>query len=264
MSLYVGVNGSPRKVNKLLVGVNGIAKEVKTGYTGGVNSGLNQVYSSRINIDQEIANANPVKALTSGQFTTADIGKTVYLSNSAVTCQEWRVADVNHDGTSGTVDLFPKYTLTTEYMVFSNSSQYYANSNIRTWLNGTVLGGFTAEIQSAMKVQNFPSNGATLSDKVKCPSLDEVGCHNASAITSDYGGDYVIAEGTIYPIFGTQQLRPNSSAIYSRPNNGGTTWYWTRSRYTNSSYYVWYVNSNGYCDGNGYISSYDVVACIRF
>ena len=35
MSLYVGVNGSPKKVNKLLVGVNGAAKEVKTGYTGG-------------------------------------------------------------------------------------------------------------------------------------------------------------------------------------------------------------------------------------
>ena len=35
MSLYVGVNGSPKKVSKLLVGVNGTPKEVKTGYTGG-------------------------------------------------------------------------------------------------------------------------------------------------------------------------------------------------------------------------------------
>ena len=34
MSLYVGVNGSPKKVSKLLVGVNGVPKEVKTGYTG--------------------------------------------------------------------------------------------------------------------------------------------------------------------------------------------------------------------------------------
>ena len=35
MSLYVGVNGSPKKVSKLLIGVNGAPKEVKTGYTGG-------------------------------------------------------------------------------------------------------------------------------------------------------------------------------------------------------------------------------------
>ena len=35
MSLYVGVNGSTKKVSKLLVGVNGSAKEVSTGYTGG-------------------------------------------------------------------------------------------------------------------------------------------------------------------------------------------------------------------------------------
>ena len=263
MSLYVGVNGSPKKVNKLLVGVNGAAKEVKTGYTGGVNSSLNQVYSSRINIDQEIANANPVKALTSGQFTTADIGKTIYLSNSAVACQEWRVADINHDGTSGTVDLFPKYTLTSSSTTFGGS-QIYANSSVRTWLNGTVLGGFTAEVQNAMKVQNFPSNGTTLSDKIKCPSLDEVGCHNVSSIRSDYGGDYVITEGTIYPIFGAQQLRPNNSAIYSRPNNGGVTYYWTRSRDTNSSSSVWFVYNNGYCSYDYYSHSYYVVACIRF
>ena len=36
MSLYVGVNGSPKKVSKLFVGVNGTPKEVKTGYTGGL------------------------------------------------------------------------------------------------------------------------------------------------------------------------------------------------------------------------------------
>ena len=36
MSLYVGVNGTPKKVKKLFVGVNGTPKEVKTGYTGGL------------------------------------------------------------------------------------------------------------------------------------------------------------------------------------------------------------------------------------
>ena len=36
MSLYVGVNGTPKKVKKLFVGINGTAKEVKTAYTGGL------------------------------------------------------------------------------------------------------------------------------------------------------------------------------------------------------------------------------------
>ena len=35
MSLYVGVNGTPKKVSKLFIGVNNSPKEVKTGYTGG-------------------------------------------------------------------------------------------------------------------------------------------------------------------------------------------------------------------------------------
>ena len=35
MSLYVGVNGTPKKVQKLFIGVNNSPKEVKTGYTGG-------------------------------------------------------------------------------------------------------------------------------------------------------------------------------------------------------------------------------------
>ena len=36
MSLYVGENGTPKKVKKLFIGINGTAKEVKTGYTGGL------------------------------------------------------------------------------------------------------------------------------------------------------------------------------------------------------------------------------------
>ena len=43
------------------------------------------------------------------------IGIEVTLPNSVITCQEWVIADVNHDGTSGTVDLFSKYTLELRY-----------------------------------------------------------------------------------------------------------------------------------------------------
>ena len=36
MSLYVGVNGTPKKVKALYIGVNGVPKQVKTAYTGGL------------------------------------------------------------------------------------------------------------------------------------------------------------------------------------------------------------------------------------
>ena len=36
MSLYVGVNGTPKKVKSLYIGVNGTPKQIKTAYTGGL------------------------------------------------------------------------------------------------------------------------------------------------------------------------------------------------------------------------------------
>ena len=181
----------------------------------------------------------------------------MYLSNSQCAIQEWRVADVNHDGTTGTVDLFPKYLLENTGRVFDKTihSQYYDYSDLRTWITTTLYNGFTTEVQNAMKVQSFPSNGETLNDKVKCPSLDEVGCN--------YNERYCIVEGTIYPIFGTQQLNPNNLAIYKHPN-GGDSFYWTRSRYTADIRCVWYINYDGLCFTELTTNNKGVVVCIRF
>ena len=35
MSLYVGINNTPKNISKLLIGKNNSTKEVQTGYTGG-------------------------------------------------------------------------------------------------------------------------------------------------------------------------------------------------------------------------------------
>ena len=168
---------------------------------------------------------------------------------------------MNHDGTTGTVDLFPKYLLENTTRIFDINTQYYKNSylSLRTWLTTTFYNGFTTEVQNAIKVQSFPSNGETLNDKVKCPSLNEIGCRDSSVTP------YCIEEGTIYPIFGTQQLRPNNLAIY-KYTSGNTMHYWTRSRNTGNSHGVWYVDNSGYCNNldYGYGRSLAVVACIRF
>ena len=36
MSLYVGINNTPKAITSLLIGNNNVAKEVSSGYTGGL------------------------------------------------------------------------------------------------------------------------------------------------------------------------------------------------------------------------------------
>ena len=258
MSLYAGVNNTPKKVASFLIGVNNVVKTAVAAYAGN-NGAAKKVYES-FNLDTDLGNVNPVKALTSGKITSDYIGKTVYLSNSAADCQEWRIADVNHDGTYGTVDLFPKYVLQNTARAFDSSTQYYKKSSLRTWLNGDFYNGFTNEIKNAMKVQNFPSNEETLSDKVKCPSLNEVGCNDSMSNCT--------VEGAIYPIFGTQQLRPNNLAKFIKANGGAIYNLWTRSRYTypGEGDRVWTVANDGRCYSSITIrnNGCSVIACIRF
>ena len=185
-----------------------------------------------------------------------DIGKTVYISNSVAACQEWRIADINHDDTTGTVDLFPKYLLEDTVRPFSDGTIYYKNSNLRTWLNTTFYDGFTEEVKNAIKTQSFPSNYETLNDKVKCPSITEIGSRDSlyEACT--------IEEGTIYPIFGNQQSRPNDLALYKH-TNGNSNNYWTRSRCIGNDNFI--INASKNCNkSNPYYVSSAVVACIRF
>ena len=218
------------------------------------------------NLDNELANVNPVKALTSGKITKNDIGKTVYLSNTCTSNQEWRIADINHDNTTGTVDLFPKYIIDNNVRAvkFHENSQYYKKSDLRTYLNDTIYNGFTDEVKNAMKVQNFPSNGETLSDKVKCPSVDELGLNYRS-------NRNVIVEGTIYPIFGTQQLQSgtNSLAIFELYNSASTNadcQYWTRSRYyiSNDTSSDVFEAKSGFARYRSCSAYSYPVACIRF
>ena len=138
------------------------------------------MYNS-FNLDKELTKVDPVAALTSGIITKEDIGKTVYLSNSVCTCQEWRIAGINHDGTEDTVDLWPKYALNSNGsngdILFGGYG--YCGSNIRALLNCTIYNGFSTQIRNAMQVQSF-SDSLLITDKVKIPSLMEVGLSGIS------------------------------------------------------------------------------------
>ena len=217
---------------------------------------------------------NPVKALTSGEFTKDDIGKTVYINNTLIYCQEWRVADVNHDSTNGTVDLWPKYVLdpisrtgsTTYSTIFmSENNKNYLDSYVRSNLN-KIYNGFDDTIKNAMLVQTFTSDGVTVNDKMECPSVDEVGCN----FLTENGRYSFEPEGSIYPLFGSRQIDRNANAILQKVFYSGmaNVHYWTR----NGGYYYisndkWYTfvtdeGSSGSCYGPNY--TYYVSAFIRF
>ena len=59
MSLYVGVNGTPKKLKSLFVGVNGDAKEVKNSYAGN-DEGVNKVYTKELVVDEEVISTNDI------------------------------------------------------------------------------------------------------------------------------------------------------------------------------------------------------------
>ena len=121
-------------------------------------------------LDKELAKVNPVRALTSGKITKDCIGRMVRLTNSEADTDEWIIANVNHDGTEGAVDLFPAKVLKTD-MQFDTTSQLYSLSDLRSWLNDDLYHGFATEVQNAIVDQQILSNGEILEDKVKCPSL---------------------------------------------------------------------------------------------
>ena len=129
------------------------------------------------------------------------------MSNSVTACQEWRVIDVNHDNTNGTVDLVSKYAIadgSTDYSFRNSKNGYkdsdddvnwinrndvYQNGYAREWLNNALLNGFSGDIKNAMRTMDVECmqwncyDGNTrdfaqsmhLQDKVKIPSLTESG-----------------------------------------------------------------------------------------
>ena len=241
MSLYVGINNSPKNITSLLIGKNNVTKKASSAYTGGVNSKY-LIYES-FNLDKELTQVNPVAALTSGKIRKSDIGKTVYLSNSFnAACQEWQIADINRDGTIGTVDLVSKYVLHDGSMWSfdddGSSIITYRSSKARKTVND-FYNYFTDQVKNAIKTQQVVSNGSYYEDKVRMPSLTEVGCRCYSNGTTNGIDNYMPAEGTIYPIFGNTQVWKNSLAIRNKSGvyNGyaGPTSYWVRTVYKDSS-----------------------------
>ena len=166
------------------------------------------------------------------------------------------------------MDLVPKYLL---YRLFlnkddSDSNRKYNLSSIRTFLNGSLYDGFADEIKSDMATQSFQfsTNSASLiNDKIKCPSITEVGCCS-SDVPLDYFGypDYYHDE--IYPIFGESQQTKNALAIYNYENGQVPRPYPIRNLFTKYGGCIGCISSIGRYGYSGLNNYFDIIGIIRF
>lgn len=189
-----------------------------------------------------------LKIVKFGRQSELNIGTIITLPNGRGTTNQWLVADVNHDDTTGTVDLVSRRLIrdkTSEAYTTNNSywgsSQLYADSTIRNWLTETYINGFSTAIQNVLKTMNVvvsDKNGypASTNDKIKLLSLVELGYDNIAV-----SGKPSSEEGTRYPIFNTFSDRIRYEAT------GDLGEYWTRTRDTSASTYVFYIENDGSC-----------------
>lgn len=164
----------------------------------------------------------------------------------------WVIADVGHHADQpNTYDLIPQDCFYSRSFD-SSGSQYWRNCNVRTWLNDTFYNGFSNDFKSHMNNITYDSNGNTYNDdKVILPSFTEVNGGTGSSET------YYVVEGTAYPIF-----TDNNSRI--KNYNGTAQTWWTRSRRTNNSNWVWIVYyTNGRLYGTSCYDSYYLAPILR-
>ena len=131
---------------------------------------------------------------------------------------------------------------------FGNNNSY-KDSSIHSYLNSTFYNLIDSQIRAVIKQVKIPytnsgvQSGANgLSTKVFLLSGTEVGFSGVS---------YMNTEGAKLPYFDSASKR----VAY---NGSSAAEWWLRSPYTNYSYYVWFVKSDGSNDGWLYYDTYGV------
>lgn len=123
----------------------------------------------------------------------------------------------------------------------------YSTSDLRTFLNSTVLSGFSDEIQNAIVVTSVAchnnTTAVTCKDKIWALSYAEVGLGTNT---------YAPAEGSALSYF-------NSAARRIKYLNGTAAYWWLRTPYTSPTNYAWLVSSSGSGGNSNVTHSYGVV-----
>lgn len=136
------------------------------------------------------------------------------------------------------------------------------SSDIHSYLNNTWINRYDTDIRNAIKQVKIPyrQNGGS-------GGTDRTGANGLSCkifLLSGYEVGFTTSVNQYFPVDGAKLayfLSGNDSAAQQKrvaKLNGSATVWWLRSPYTNSTYYVWYVNSLGSCGNWNANGSYGV------
>lgn len=134
---------------------------------------------------------------------------------------------------------------------WDSSNNDYKNSDIHSYLNGTFLNLFDNDIKNAIKQVKIPYQNGTGSEGSVASGANGLSCK--IFLLSGYELGWTTSDNSYFPRDGAK-LSCFSSGTSSSANNkrianynGSATSWWLRSLYTNRTYYVWGVDSNGSC-----------------
>lgn len=132
---------------------------------------------------------------------------------------------------------------------WDGSNNDYKNSDIHSWLNGTFLNLFDANIREAIKQVKIPHHNGTGSSGSVASGANGLSCK--IFLLSGYELGWTKSDNSYFPQDGAKldyfTAGTGSAANKKRiaKYNGSATFWGTRSPYTNYSLYVWYVHSDG-------------------
>lgn len=149
-----------------------------------------------------------------------------------------------------------------EKRVWDSSNNDYENSDIHAYLNGTFLGLFDSDIQSAIKQVKLPyQNGTGSGGSVASGSN---GLSTKVFLLSGYELGWTTSNNSYFPVDGAK-LDYFTSGTTTAANNlrianygGSAALWWLRSPSTSLTYYVFYVYAGGGWNDYYYDGSYGV------
>ncbi len=145
---------------------------------------------------------------------------------------------------------------------WDSSNNDYKNSDIHSYLNGTFLNLFDNDIKNAIKQVKIPYQNGTGSGGSVASGANGLSCK--IFLLSGYELGWTTSDNSYFPRDGAK-LSYFSSGTGSAANNkrianynGSATHWWLRSPFTDDTYGVWDVFSDGNCNGWYYGSSHGV------
>lgn len=230
-ALYFFISDSDRKVQNVYLGVNGIAEVWRT---------YNRVEVGRLEIGSSVfMKVNGVRT----EFLVVNQG-----------IPDATMYDASCNGTWLLMKgLYKK-------MVWDSSDNDYENSDIHAYLNGTFLGLFNSDIQTAIKQVKLPHHKGTGSDGAIAD-----GTRGLSAkifLLSGYEVGWTTSDSGFFPVdgaclnyfSGTSQTDSKRIGYYE----GTATEWWLRSPRTSNIVAVSCVRPDGFYGGKDYGNSYGI------